>query len=119
CDDTQAVILFSWGINTDSTIRPSYSLTAFLMVPSALRCIWSTWMWLMVKCSFSRSRVGSDRLVIWSKSLADSFQSHSYTCCARNGLSPSVTKIDLSSTFDRFRLSRFDSVPIMMHNYVR
>ncbi len=34
CDDTHAVIRFSAGISTDSTTRPSCSVTAFLIVPS-------------------------------------------------------------------------------------
>src|SRR5882762_6375231 len=87
-EDTHAVILFSAGINTDSTINPSYSFTAFLIVPSTLRCMLSTWIWLITKCCLRRSRVEIERLVIWSKSLTDFFQSHSWTCCARKALSP-------------------------------
>src|SRR5690606_983308 len=70
----------------------------------------------MVKCSFSISRVCTERLVIWLKSLADFFHSHSYTCCARKAFSPFSTKKVFSSSSVSFRISLFSVLTIMLLN---
>src|SRR5680860_342153 len=77
--ETQAVVLVLVGISTDSTIKSSCKRTAFLIVPSLLRCISSTLIWLMTKLASSISRVAFERLVIPSNECADFCQSHSYT----------------------------------------
>ena len=105
--DTQAVVRVSVGINTDSTSKPSCRRTAFLMVPSLLRCITSTLMWLILKCSASISRVAFGSEVIASKVCTPFCHNHSYTWLPRKALSPLLSKKVRSSSLVRARMSRF------------
>ena len=104
--DTQAVVRVSVGINTDSTNSPSCRRTAFLIVPSSLRCITSTLMWLITKCLSSISRVALGRLVIASNECTPFCHSHSYTWVPRKAWSPFSSKIRLSSSLVKALISR-------------
>ena len=77
CEEIQAVIRVSAGIKTPSQIWSSNKRKAFLMVPSLLICMSSTFTALMLKLSFNILRVDKEILVIWSKSVADFFHNHS------------------------------------------
>ena len=114
-EETQAVVRSLTGIKTDSTIRPSNNWTAFLIVPSVLRCCWSTAMWLMMKCSSSSARVAFDKLVMPSKLWIPLFHSHWYTCFPRNALSPCSTKNSCNSSKLSARMSFFRAVMCLIY----